>query len=60
MKKKSMRILLTLMMSGLVFSISAVPVFASGDVAGAIESAWTAAQAQIKTVWTMSCSRWWT
>ncbi len=34
----------------LIVSVSAVPAFAAGDVAGAIESTWNAAQAQIKTV----------
>lgn len=50
MKKKSKKILFTLTMAVLMFTVSAVPVFASGDVAGAIESTWTAAQTQIKTV----------
>ena len=50
MKKKPKRILLTLIMLVLIFVISAVPVFAAGDVASAIESTWTAAQTQIKTV----------
>ncbi len=34
----------------LIVSVSAVPAFAAGDVAGAIEGTWNAAQAQIKTV----------
>ncbi len=50
MKKKSKKILVTLMAAALMFAVHAVPVFASGDVAGAIENTWTAAQAQIKTV----------
>lgn len=50
MKKKRKKILFTLIMAVLMFIVSAVPVFASGDVAGAIESTWTAAQTQIKTV----------
>lgn len=50
MKKKPKRILLTLIMLVLIFAISAVPVFAAGDVASAIENTWTAAQTQIKTV----------
>lgn len=50
MKKKSKKILVTLAAAAFMLTIPAVPVFASGDVAGAIESTWTAAQAQIKTV----------
>lgn len=50
MKKKSKKIFITLTAVVLMFTVSAVPVFASGDVAGAIESTWTAAQTQIKTV----------
>lgn len=50
MKKKSKKIFITLTAAVLMFTVSAVPVFASGDVAGAIESTWTAAQTQIKTV----------
>lgn len=49
-KKKRRKMLLTLTEVVLVFSISAIPVFASGDVAGAIQSTWTAAQSQIRTV----------
>lgn len=50
MKKKTMRILLCVMMMAVVVTVSAVPAFAAGDVAGAIEQTWTAAQTQIKTV----------
>lgn len=50
MKKKTMRILLCVMMMAVVVTISAVPAFAAGDVAGAIENTWNTAQAQIKTV----------
>lgn len=50
MKKKTMRILLCVMMMAVMISVSAVPAFAAGDVAGAIEQTWTAAQTQIKTV----------
>ncbi len=49
-KKKRNKILLTLAEAVFVFCVSAVPVFASGDVAGAIQSTWTAAQSQIRTV----------
>ena len=38
------------MMMAVVVTVSAVPAFAAGDVAGAIEQTWTAAQTQIKTV----------
>lgn len=50
MKKKTTRILLCVMMMAVVVTISAVPAFAAGDVAGAIENTWNTAQAQIKTV----------
>ena len=50
MKTKRNRLLLILTEVVFVFCISAVPVFASGDVAGAIQSTWTAAQSQIRTV----------
>lgn len=50
MKKKTMRIQLCVMMMAVMISVSAVPAFAAGDVAGAIENTWNTAQAQIKTV----------
>lgn len=50
MKKKTMRILLCVIMMAVMISVSAVPAFAAGDVAGAIENTWNTAQAQIKTV----------
>ena len=50
MKKKSMRILLCVLMKAVMVTVSAVPAFAAGDVAGAIENTWNTAQAQIKTV----------
>lgn len=50
MKKKTMRILLCVLMMAVMVTVSAVPAFAAGDVAGAIEQTWTAAQTQIKTV----------
>lgn len=34
----------------LLVAASAMPAFAAGDVAGAIEQTWTQAQTQIKTV----------
>lgn len=50
MKKKWTRLLVCAAMVALVFTVSAVPAFAAGDVATAIEQTWTAAQTQIKTV----------
>lgn len=50
MKKKTMRILLCVMMMAVVVTVSAVPAFAAGDVAGAIESTWNTAKTQIQTV----------
>lgn len=50
MKKKTMRILLCVMMMAVVVTVAAVPAFAAGDVAGAIENTWNTAQSQIKTV----------
>ena len=50
MKKKTMRLLLCVLMMAVMVSVSAVPAFAAGDVAGAIEQTWMAAQTQIKTV----------
>ena len=50
LKKKTMRILLCVMMMAVMISVSAVSAFAAGDVAGAIENTWNTAQAQIKTV----------
>lgn len=50
MKKKTMRIILCVALMAVMLSVSAVPAFAAGDVAGAIESTWNAAQTQIKAV----------
>lgn len=50
MKKKTVKTIVCLCMLLLIVSVSAVPAFAAGDVAGAIKSTWNAAQAQIKTV----------
>lgn len=50
MKKKTTRILLCVMMVAVVLTASAMPAFAAGDVAGAIENTWSAAQTQIKTI----------
>ncbi len=48
--KKRFRPLLCLAAAALMIIVSAVPAFAAGDVATAIENTWTAAQSQIKTV----------
>ena len=50
MKKKWTRLLVCAAVVALIVTVSAVPVFAAGDVAGAIENTWTQAQTQIKTV----------
>lgn len=50
MNKKTMRILLCAVMVAVMFTVSAVPAFAVGDVAGAIENTWNTAKAQIETV----------
>lgn len=50
MKKQTMKLLLCVMMAAVLVTVSAVPVFAAGDVAGAIENTWSAAQTQIKTI----------
>ena len=50
MKKKWTRLLVCTAVVALIVTVSAVPVFAAGDVAGAIENTWTQAQTQIKTV----------
>lgn len=50
MKKKWMRILLCVMMVATLATVSAVPAFAAGDVAGAIEQTWNTAKTQVQTV----------
>lgn len=47
MKLKRIAVVLTVL---LVFTAIAVPVFAAGDVASAVESTWTTARTQIKSV----------
>ena len=44
MKKKTTKILLSAAMVTLLVAASAMPAFAAGDVAGAIEQTWTQAQ----------------
>lgn len=50
MKKKYMRILLCLTLALMMTASFSVTAFAAGDVAGAIESTWNAAQSQVRTV----------
>lgn len=50
MNKKGMRILSVLAGTVLLLAILLMPVYAAGNVAGAIEKTWTTAQAQIKEV----------
>ena len=50
MKKKWMRMLFCIMIMAILVAVSAVPAFAAGDVAGAIESTWNAAKSQVQTV----------
>ncbi len=48
MKRTPTQILARAALSAAVLALLAVPVFASGDVATAIEGTWTAAQSQVK------------
>ena len=50
MKKKTLRILMCVAVLTLMVAITAVPAFAAGDVAGAIESTWNTAKSQVQTV----------
>lgn len=50
MKRKWTRLLVCAALVALVFTVSTVPAFAAGDVAGAIESTWNTAKSQIQTV----------
>ncbi len=50
MKKKWRRLFVCTALVALIFTVSAVPAFAAGDVAGAIESTWNTAKSQIQTV----------
>ncbi len=50
MEKKWTRLLVCAAMVALIFTVSAVPAFAAGDVAGAIEQTWNTAKSQIQTV----------
>ena len=50
MKKKWTRLLLCTVIAAVLATVSAVPAFAAGDVAGAIEQTWNTAKAQVQTV----------
>lgn len=50
MHKKTSKLLCLLAMAALVTTFLTIPATATGDVAGAVQSTWTAAQSQIKTV----------
>lgn len=50
MKKKTFRILVCIAVMTIMLTVSAVPAFAAGDVAGAIQQTWNTAQTQIKNV----------
>ena len=50
MKKRTMKLLVCLTVLVLAGTVFAVPAFAAGDVATAIEQTWKAAQTQIKNV----------
>lgn len=47
---KTTRTFLTLLMTAVLTAALALPAFAAGDVAGAIQGTWNTAQAQIRTV----------
>lgn len=50
MKKRWKKILFCTIFAALLVPVLAVPAMATGDVAGAIQSTWTTAQSQIRTV----------
>ena len=50
MKKRWKRLLLCAALTALLTSVFTIPAMATGDVAGAIQNTWTAAQTQIRTV----------
>ena len=50
MIKKTAKVLFCVLLAAVVLSVFSVTVFASGDVAGAIENTWNAAKGQIQTV----------
>ena len=50
MRKRWKKFLLCIVFAALLVPVLAVPAMATGDVAGAIQSTWTTAQTQIRTV----------
>ena len=50
MRKRWKKFLLCIVFAALLVTVLAVPAMATGDVAGAIQSTWTTAQSQIRTV----------
>ena len=50
MKKKSLRIILSLTLCVLFVTMLSATAFAAGDVSGAIEGTWNAAKSQVQTV----------
>ena len=50
MRKRWKKFLLCIVFAALLVPVLAVPAMATGDVAGAIQSTWTAALSQIRTV----------
>jgi len=50
MKKKSLRIILSLTLCVLLVTMLSATAFAAGDVSGAIEGTWNAAKSQVQTV----------
>ena len=50
MRKRWKKFLLCIVFAALLVPVLAVPAMATGDVAGAIQSTWTTAQSQIRTV----------
>ena len=50
MKKRWMKILFCTIFAALLVPVFAVPAMATGDVAGAVQSTWTTARCQFRTV----------
>ena len=50
MKHKTIRILSTVILAVLLMGAVSMTAFASGNVAGAVENTWTAAQGQVKQI----------
>jgi hypothetical protein len=49
-RKKAFKILAAVLLVAAMMTLFAVPAFAAGDVAGAVQDTWTAAKEQIKSV----------